>query len=172
MVDKTIYAALEQGTTGWLARILEPSKEPRYFTPPGYVPTMVKGALCSAIMQAYPSHQVVFVSTEKFNKLVAEAEGRILTLPENWPSLQFQIGQSVYVVASNGHIFDEIDGIKREVYSEYNVPDTYHIEYRVFGHWYRGDELSADPPAEQIVTTGALVAEDDDLFLLGDDQLP
>lgn len=66
------YATIEQGTTEWLARILEPGKEPVYFVPAGKyhgVAMTLKSLLCKAVNDTY--RNVVFVSPELFNKKVA-----------------------------------------------------------------------------------------------------
>lgn len=69
MPDHTL-ATIESGTTHWLARILEPGKEPYYFVPSENVTLMVW--LKHAVRKAYPT--VEFVDKETFNRAVQEAE--------------------------------------------------------------------------------------------------
>lgn len=156
------YATLEQQGSHWLARILEPGKQPQYFVPDPHAYIVTKGDLVRAINRAHPS--VVYVSEAKFNYLVEEASGRILRLPEDWPEARFKLGQEVAILASEGHASGEVTGIMREERHENGLPSVYVLMYRVSHHWYTADELSLDPPAEQVAQ--------DDLFLLQDSNLP
>lgn len=171
-----IYATLEQGTTEWLARILEPNKTPYCFVPSGKyhgIAMSLKSMLCKAVQDTYSN--VVFVSEAKFNQLVKQAEGRVLTIPDEYPPLQFQFGQQVYVVASNGRVYDAITGIRLDEREEANMPTVYIWEYRVFNAWYNADELSLDPPAEQVAPMVVSIGEamqEDGLFLPEDKDLP
>lgn len=156
-MDNTIYVTLEQGTTQWNARILEPNKPPVYFVPNGLAaPFLSKATICAAIVAKY-GQGVVFVSETLFNRAVKEAEGRVLTLPDDWPESCFQLGQNVYVVSSNGGIYDEITGVFRDELWEDGAPAVYRLMYRVLHHWYTADELSVDPPADQV--------QSDEMFL-------
>lgn len=65
------YATLEQWTSGWRARILQPHTKPYYFVtePPNLLCT--KGDLVRAINRAYPG--VTYLSTELFNAKARES---------------------------------------------------------------------------------------------------
>jgi hypothetical protein len=169
-IDNTVYATLERGSTEWLARILEPGKQPAYFVPSGIyhgIAMSLKSVLCKAVNDTYSG--VTFVSDTLFNLLVKQADKRLMALPDDWPEPTFQIGQCVYVVGSDIH--EEITGIFRDEQWEDGVPDSYVLRYRVLCQWYTADELSADPPASQMVSVGDALQEDG-LFLEEDIDLP
>lgn len=67
-----IYATIEQSTTHWLARILEPDKKPYYFVPDSDELAANYGTLLRAVNRAYPG--ICFVSVSLFNNLVSESE--------------------------------------------------------------------------------------------------
>ncbi len=65
------YATIEQGTTEYLARILEPGKEPYYFVPRGIFYNIVMGTsaqLQRAVLCSFPD--AIFTSEEYFNRKV------------------------------------------------------------------------------------------------------
>jgi hypothetical protein len=81
--DTTTYATLENGTTGWLARVLEPGQPPEYFVPSlvKYGAFLTKTTLCRALKEAYG--EVVFAEEATFNKLVAEREAPDLLIEQD-----------------------------------------------------------------------------------------
>lgn len=84
--DQTVYVALEQGTSEWLARILEPGKAPAYFVPSGIycgISMTLKSVLCKAVNDAHGCNNVVFVSQELFNRKVGEQETAEFFLEED-----------------------------------------------------------------------------------------
>lgn len=180
-MDNTTYATIERGSTQFLARILEPGKQPYYFVPDeqNYRPLTLRGVLCKAVNDKYGAG-VVYVSATLFNQLVKQVEGRVLTLPDDYPPLQFQFGQSVYLIGNRADlydetVYDEITGIRREKRYEDGLPDVYVLEYRVWGKWYAANELSLEPPAEQVAPVVVSVGEalqEDGLFLPEDVDLP
>jgi len=84
MDEHTVYAAIEQGETEWLARILEADKEPYYFVPGGIysgIAMLFKSLLCKALNNAYMD--VVIVSEDLFNRKVVEREAPDLLIEQN-----------------------------------------------------------------------------------------
>lgn len=68
MSTQETLATIEQGTTEWLARILEPGRASQYFEPRGMyfgISMSNNGFLERAVRDTYPT--VRFVSEEEFN---------------------------------------------------------------------------------------------------------
>lgn len=65
-----IYATLEQWTSGWRARILQPHTKPYYYVPEPANTLMTKRDLVRAINRAHPG--VTYLSVELFNTKARE----------------------------------------------------------------------------------------------------
>ena len=65
-------ATLEQWTSGWRARILQPGTKSYYYVPEPFNTIQTKRDLVRAINKAHPG--VTYVSVELFNAKVRESE--------------------------------------------------------------------------------------------------
>lgn len=173
MTDQTVYATIEQGTTEWLARILEPDKAPTYFVPGGIyrgIAMSLKRILCKAVNDTYGADRVVFVSETLFNKKVEEqnmSNKRTITIPEDWPEPEYLLGQEVYIHSSDHPRI--ITGMRLDERDEPGLPPCLVWQYRAGERWwYEAVDLSTEPKGEQV----AVPTRDDFEFLQDDETLP